>query len=158
MKHMAWTDYDSQTCSIARTMQVIGERWTMLILRDLFQGLHRFEELRQHLRVPRDVLTKRLTTLVDARIIERVAYQEPGARLRHEYRLTATGRDLRIALNAILNWGDRHLAGSDGPPVRVTHADCGAAVHAQLVCDAGHVIEDGTTLRTEFLPGARLAG
>lgn len=154
---MAWTDYESQTCSIARTLQVVGERWTLLVLRDLFQGVRRFDELRDHLGVPRDVLTKRLHTLVEAGIVERAAYQEPGARSRFEYRPTAAGYELRPTLIALLNWGDQHLPGPAGPPVAVTHDGCGAPVRAQLVCAEGHHLPAGGRLRTEFLAGAELA-
>lgn len=155
---MAWTDYDSDTCSIARSMPIIGERWTLLILRDLFQGVHRFEELQQHLKAPRDVLTKRLRTLAEAGVIEKVPYQEAGARQRYEYRLTPAGRDLRVVLTAVREWGDKHLAGDDGPPVAVDHRDCGAAVHTQLVCDEGHLIDPTARLQTRFLPAAKTLG
>lgn len=152
---MAWTDYDSETCSIARAMPIVGERWTLLILRDIFQGVHRFDELQRHLKAPRDVLTKRLKTLADAGVIEKVAYQEAGSRQRYEYRPTPAGRELRPVLIALRDWGDKHLAGADGPPVAVEHADCGAAVHTRLVCEDGHVIEPATDLRSRVLPGAR---
>lgn len=154
---MVWTDYDSRTCSIARTLDVVGERWTLLILRDLFQGVRRFEELRAHLGAPRDVLTKRLGTLVDAGIVERLPYQEPGARQRFEYRPTAAGHELRPVLIALLNWGDTHLSAAEGPPVRVTHTGCGAEVRARLTCAAGHLVESDEALRTDFLTGARPA-
>jgi DNA-binding HxlR family transcriptional regulator len=155
---MPWSDYDSETCSIARAMSIIGERWSLLILRDLFQGVRRFDELQRHLKAPRDVLTRRLRTLTDAGVIERVPYQEPGARQRYEYRLTPAGRELRVVLTALRDWGDTNLSGDDGPPVSVDHADCGAPVHAQLVCEQGHVIDSGVRLTTRLLPGAKLAG
>ena len=154
---MAWTDYDSDTCSIARSMPIIGERWTMLILRDLFNGVHRFEDLQRHLKAPRDVLTRRLRTLTDSGVVDRVPYQEAGSRQRYEYRLTPAGRDLRVVLSALRDWGDKYLAGPDGPPVAVEHADCGAPVHTQLICEEGHRVDPGGKLQTHFLPGARIA-
>ena len=154
---MAWTDYDSDACSIARTMPIIGERWTLLILRDIVQGVHRFDELQRHLKAPRDVLTKRLKTLADAGVIERVAYQEAGARRRYEYHLTQSGHELRLVLSALRDWGDKHLSGDDGPLVAVEHMDCGATVHTRLVCDEGHIIDPGTKLRSRVRPDAPLA-
>ena len=113
---MKWADYDSSVCSVARTVEVLGDRWTLLVLRDIFNGIRRFADLSQHLGVARDVLTKRLAALVGEGLIHRVPYQEPGARTRYEYRLTDAGRDLRPVLLALLEWGDRHRADPDGPP------------------------------------------
>src|SRR6476620_7339887 len=81
------------------------------------------------------------TSLVEEGIVERLPYREPGARERHEYRLTAAGRDLRPVLLAMLAWGDAHRAGPDGPPVRVEHPGCGAAVHVELRCAEGHAVD-----------------
>lgn len=124
--------YENQVCSVARTLEVIGERWSLLIIRDAFLGHSRFEEFRARLGVARNVLTERLNRLVHEEILERVPYQERPTR--HEYRLTAKGRDLATALIAVMQWGDRHLAGEAGPPLLVEHAGCGGAVAAQLVC------------------------
>ena len=115
---MEWKDLDSSRCSVARTAEVVGDGWTVLVLRDLFNGVRRFDDLAAHLGIARNVLTRRLTALVEEGIVERVPYREPGARERHEYRLTAAGRDLRPVLLAMLAWGDAHRAGPDGPPVR----------------------------------------
>src|SRR5947209_18150506 len=92
LRLMRWADYDSQVCSVARTVEVLGDRWTLLVLRDIFNGIRRFADLSQHLGVARDVLAKRLATLVDQGLVHRVPYQEPGARTRYEYRLTDAGR------------------------------------------------------------------
>lgn len=153
---MAWTDYDSGSCSIARTAQILGDRWTVLVVRDLFNGVRRFDALQDHLGIARDVLTKRLALLVDEGLVDRRPVKLEGERARHEYVLTAAGRDLRTVLVAILDWGDAHRSGADGPPASVRHRDCGEAVHAQLVCDGGHAID--TRTRTELVPldGARL--
>jgi DNA-binding HxlR family transcriptional regulator len=154
---MAWTDYDSSTCSIARTAQVLGDRWTVLVVRDLFNGVRRFDDLQQHLRIARDVLSKRLALLVDEGLVERRAYRPDGQRTRQEYVLTPAGRELRTVLVALMDWGDRHRVPPEGPPVSLRHRDCDAAVHAQLVCDAGHPIEPSTRAELVPLPGARLA-
>lgn len=147
-------DLDSTRCSIARTAAVVGDAWTVLVLRDLFHGIRRFDDLARHLTIARNVLTRRLAALTEAGLVERVPYREPGARERHEYRLTAAGRDLRPVLVAMLEFGDRHLAGEDGPPVTVEHAGCGAPVHVELRCADGHLVEPGTRLRNVPGPGA----
>jgi DNA-binding HxlR family transcriptional regulator len=150
--------FSNERCSVARTLQVVGERWTLLVLREAFYGMRRFEDFQRGTGAPRNVLTARLRTLVDNGILERVPYQEPGSRRRHEYRLTARGRDLFPALVAIMQWGDAHLAGPEGPPVVLRHRDCGAPLSAVLTCAEGH---DHLTARDsvpEPGPGALTAG
>jgi DNA-binding HxlR family transcriptional regulator len=105
-------DYEGQNCSIARALEVVGERWTLLIIRDAFLGLRRFDEFQQSLGVARNVLTDRLNRLVTEGILERVPYSERPARF--EYRLTPKGRELNVALAGLRQWGDRYL--SDKPP------------------------------------------
>jgi DNA-binding HxlR family transcriptional regulator len=154
---MKFIEYDSSTCSIARTAQILGDRWTVLVVRDLFNGVRRFDVLQQHLGIARDVLTKRLSLLVDEGIVERRAYRPEGERTRHEYVLTPAGRELRTALVALMDWGDRHRAGEGGPPVSLRHRDCGGEIHAQLTCAAGHEIETSTRAELVPLAGAQLA-
>src|SRR5436305_15069545 len=108
-------DYEGQNCSIARALEVVGERWTLLIIRDCFLGLRRFEEFQQSLGVARNVLTDRLNRLVEEGILERVRYSQRPERF--EYRPTPKGRDLQIALAGLRQWGDRYL--SEQPP-RIT--------------------------------------
>ena len=155
---MDWKELDSTRCSVARTAEVVGDSWTVLVLRDLFNGIRRFDDLARHLGIARNVLTRRLTALTDAGVVDRVPYREPGRRERHEYHLTAAGRDLLPVILAMLAWGDTHRADADGPPMRVEHSGCGAPVHIELRCADGHVIEPGTRLRSVPGPGARLAG
>src|ERR687887_128916 len=95
--------YDNQTCSIARTLELVGERWSLLLIRDALLGVRRFEQFQRSLGVARNVLSDRLGRLVEAGILERVPYQERPER--HEYRLTAMGRELAVPLLALLNWG-----------------------------------------------------
>jgi DNA-binding HxlR family transcriptional regulator len=123
--------YEGQVCSIARTLELVGERWTLLIVRDVARGIRRFDRLQENLGIASNVLTNRLERLVDAGILERVAYQQKP--VRHEYHLTERGRELRVALIALMHWGDKHLA-PDGPPVVVEHTACGGPVVEQLVC------------------------
>jgi DNA-binding HxlR family transcriptional regulator len=105
-------DYDGQNCSIARALEVVGERWTLLIVRDVFLGRRRFDELQESLGIARNVLTDRLNRLVDEGILERVPYSKRP--VRYEYRLTSKGLELNVALTALRQWGDKHL--SEKPP------------------------------------------
>ncbi len=155
---MALSDYDSSTCSIARTAQVLGDRWTVLVVRDLFNGIRRFDALQAHLGIARDVLTKRLRLLLDEGLIERRAYQAEGERARQEYVLTGAGRDLRTVLVALMDFGDKHRAGVDGPPMELRHRDCGEPIHARLTCAAGHDIDADARVVPVPLQGSRLIG
>jgi len=105
-------DYEGQNCSIARSLEIVGERWTLLIIRDVFLGRRRFDQLQESLGIARNVLTDRLNRLVDEGVLERVLYSERPER--YEYRLTSMGVDLNIALAALRQWGDRYL--SETPP------------------------------------------
>jgi DNA-binding HxlR family transcriptional regulator len=113
-------------CSIARTLGVVGERWTFLILREAFLGATRFAEFRDRLGVAPDVLSDRLATLVEFGVMAREPYREPGARSRFAYRLTPAGRELQVVLSALQQWGDEHLPRPEGPSMlrRVRGTDC----------------------------------
>ncbi len=151
-----YSAYDSGTCSIARTLDLVGDRWTLLVLRDVANGVRRFDEMADHLGVARNVLSHRLARLVQAGLVERTAYREPGARVRHEYRLSGPGRELIPILLAFMAWGDRNLAGQEGPPAVVRHAGCGARIRIRLTCEDGHDLEERPRLRLEPGPGSRL--
>jgi DNA-binding HxlR family transcriptional regulator len=152
----AYSAYDSDTCSIARTLALIGDRWTLLVLRDVANGVGRFDELAGHLGIARNVLSHRLARLTGAGLVERTAYREPGARERHEYRLSGPGRELIPVLLAFMDWGDRNLAGPEGPPAVVRHADCGARIRVTLTCEEGHELSERPRLRLEPGPGSQL--
>jgi DNA-binding HxlR family transcriptional regulator len=154
---MPLTDYDSATCSIAKTAQILSDRWSVLVVRNLFNGVRRFDALQQHLGIARDVLSKRLALLVDEGIVERRSYRPEGERARHEYVLTPAGRDLRTVMVALMDWGDAHRPGEDGPPMSLRHRDCGAEIHAHLTCAADHEIETSTRAELVPLAGAKLA-
>ncbi len=128
---MLRADYRGQNCSIARSLELIGERWTLLILREAFLGTRRFDDFQRALGVARNVLQARLERLLDAGILDRVPYQERP--VRHEYRLTEKGLDLWPVLVALLHWGDRHVA-PEGPPVVLRHRDCGGEVDDRRRC------------------------
>ena len=152
---MRWLEYDSEACSAARALGVLGDRWTLLVLREIFNGVRRFDDISHHLGVARDVLTRRLTGLVDEGVVVRVPYQEPGHRTRYEYRLTPAGRELLPVLLALIAWGDKHRA-DGGVPVTLTHPHCGAPVHLELRCEADHVLPDDAKLWMTPGPGARI--
>ncbi len=107
-------DYRTQTCSVARALEVVGERWTLLILRNVFLGLHRFDDQQQQLGIARNVLASRLERLVEEQILERRPYGERP--VRHEYHLTEKGRALWPVLVELLQWGDRYAPEPEGPP------------------------------------------
>jgi DNA-binding HxlR family transcriptional regulator len=151
-----YTAYDTDACSIARTLALIGDRWTLLVLRDVANGVRRFDELAGHLGIARNVLSQRLARLAQAGLVDRTAYREPGARERHEYRLSGPGRELIPVLVAFMDWGDRNLAGPEGPPAVVRHADCGGAITVTLTCAEGHDLGERPRLRIEPGPGSRL--
>ena len=129
---MLHNTYEGQTCSVARALEVVGERWTILILRDAFLGVRRFDEFQRSLGVARNVLNTRLQRLVDAGLLERRRYQERPERF--EYRLTDRGLDLWPAIVALMQWGDRHLAEGDGPPLVLEHRGCGGPVTDRRTC------------------------
>ncbi len=131
---MQRTDFTAMPCSIARTLAVIGEAWTPLILRDITFGLTRFDELQRDLGVATNVLTDRLNTLVAGGLVTREPYQTRP--LRHRYELTEAGADLLPVLLALLRWGDRWTDDGHGAPVTIVHRECGQATTALLVCAA----------------------
>jgi DNA-binding HxlR family transcriptional regulator len=128
------------TCSIARSLGVLGERWTFLILREAFLGATKFAEFRDRLGVAPDVLSDRLSTLVEFGVMEREPYQEPGSRQRFAYRLTPAGTELQVVLHALQQWGDDHLPRPEGPSMlrRVRGTD--RPVHVGYLDDQGNQV------------------
>src|ERR1700722_17733019 len=109
--------------SVGRALELVGERWTLLILREAFFGVRRFGQLARNLNIPRPTLSSRLRMLVETGLLERVPYSVDPAR--HEHRLAAAGRDLFGAIVALMRWGDEHLPHPNGPPIVLRHNDCG---------------------------------
>ncbi|NEM04559.1 helix-turn-helix transcriptional regulator [Geodermatophilus normandii] len=132
--------YDRARCSVAGTLAVVGEKWSLLVLREAFLGVRRFADLQRALGAPKAVLTDRLNSLVAQDLLVRVPYRDEGARQRSEYRLTERGRDLYPAVVALMQWGDRWLATDGAPPLELSHRDCGAPVSLSLRCAAGHEV------------------
>jgi DNA-binding HxlR family transcriptional regulator len=139
-------DYDGQNCSIARALEIVGERWTLLIVRDAFLGLRRFEEFQESLGVARNVLTDRLNRLVDEGVLERVRYSERPER--YEYRLTKKGRDLNVALAALRQWGDDYV--SEKQPMLIRRKSDRRRVVAALVADGTRTLRGD---QIELVPG-----
>src|SRR3954452_689965 len=146
--------YDTQVCSIARGLEVIGDRWTLLVVRDAFLGLKRFQEFEEELGIPKKVLSDRLQRLVEECFFEKRLYQERPER--HEYVLTAKGRGLWRVLAQLMLWGDEHYAGQDGPPRLLRHRRCGGRLDHTLRCKkCGAALQDSRELNLAPGPGLR---
>src|SRR5262245_21777243 len=146
---MLGRDYEGQVCSIARTLEVVGDRWTLLVIRDVVLGSHRFDELAASLGVASNVLTDRLTRLVDEGILERVRYSERPERF--EYHLTPKGRELGLCLLALMQWGDRYV--SEKPPRLARRRSDRSPVSVRLVAGDGSIVTSGDL---ELVPGPGL--
>ena len=129
---MKRTSFAGMDCSIARSLEVVGEWWTMLILREAFNGVRRFDDFQVRLGIARNVLAARLQRLVDNGIFERRLYQERPER--YEYRLTEKGRDLYPVLMSLLHWGDKWVSDEAGPPITLTHEPCGHEPGPVMTC------------------------
>ncbi|MEA2591574.1 MAG: hypothetical protein QOD62_1405 [Actinomycetota bacterium] len=128
---MQRTSFEDVNCSVAQCLEIVGEWWSLLIVRDAFLGVTRFEDLQARLGISRNILTQRLNRLVDKGVLKRVPYQDRPPR--SEYRLTEKGRDLWHVVTAMRQWGDRWAAPS-GPPLNIRHTACGRVVKAVPVC------------------------
>jgi DNA-binding HxlR family transcriptional regulator len=143
--------FEDMNCSVAQCLEVVGEWWSLLIVRDAFLGVHRFDNFQARLGISRNILNQRLRKLVDTGVLERVPYQDKPPR--SEYRLTEKGRDLWHALTALRQWGDRWAA-PDGPPLTMRHSTCGHVVDAVAVCShCGEPLGPGS-VTAEPGPGA----
>ena len=140
-------------CSIKRTLDVVGERWTLLVLREAFYGARRFEEFLANVGCARTLLSERLATLVERGVLEREPYREPGQRERREYVLTEKGRALYVAMAVLMQWGDRWEAGPEGGPMVIRHRDCGELVHVELRCAHNHRVLDVEETQSGPRPG-----
>jgi DNA-binding HxlR family transcriptional regulator len=143
--------YDDQNCSIARALELVGERWTMLVLREAFTGRRRFDEMAEDLGIARNVLTARLGHLVEEGVLAKARYQARPERF--EYRLTDKGLDLWPILISLLQFGDRHYAPA-GPPVVLTHSDCGGTIDEHRLCERCGARMNARTVRAAPGPGA----
>ncbi len=139
-----------RVCSVARTLEVVGDRWSLLVIREAFLGTHRFDAIQRRTGAPRDILAARLRKLVEAGVLERRRYQERPPR--DEYHLTEAGRELHPVITALRQWGDRHVTRPPAP-ARFLH-DCGGHGPAVLVCpDCGEPVEAGSYHRAQLAKG-----
>lgn len=133
---MKWSQLADETCSVARSVAVIGDRWTLMLLRDAFLGVRRFDDFERRLGISRSIIADRLKHLVDEGVLRREAYQENP--VRHEYRLTDKGLSLHPVMMAIVHWGDVHYAGEAGPPLLHRHKACGCDFVPVTTCSECH--------------------
>jgi len=151
---MRRASFEGMNCSIAQTLEIVGEHWTLLVLRDSFLGVRRFDDFVARLGIARNVLASRLDTLVDAGILERRPYDE--ARRRYDYVLTTKGLALWPVLTALRQWGDEWILGGGNEPILIEHRECGHLSHAVMTCDScGQKLDAGSVLAVPG-PGARV--
>lgn len=151
-----WLAFSTENCSVQRTLDVVGEKWTLLIVRDAANGVRRFDEFRQHIGLSEAVLSDRLRKLTEAGILTTVPYREPGSRSRNEYRLTRKGWDLWPVLVALRQWGETHTPDPAGPVLDMRHTDCGSPVRAVVACTGDHGALTPRDVTVTPGPGARL--
>ena len=149
---MNWLELDTENCPVQRTLNLVGEKWSLLIIREAVNGVRKFDDFHGHLAVSEAVLADRLRKLLAAGILETRPYQPPGGRTRHEYRLTAKGWDLWPIIMSLMQWGDKYVADPQGPLLDVRHAECGAPVRVVVECTRDHAVVDHT--RVAVSPGA----
>lgn len=148
---MRWQELDQQPCSLARTLSVVGDRWTLMILRDCFLGIRRFDDFEKRLGITRHVLTDRLKKLVEQGVLSKVPYQERPRR--EEYRLTEKGLELHPVILALVSWGDRHMADERGAPVLRVHKACGQVMKPVTVCSECGEAVTARDIRVQVGPG-----
>jgi DNA-binding HxlR family transcriptional regulator len=146
--------YSAENCSIARTLDLVGDKWTIPILRECFFGISRFSDFERNLGCARNLLSSRLAGLVDAELLVRSDYQEPGRRKRDEYHLSGKGRELLPVLVALMQWGDRWVADAAGPPITLKHRGCGGHLEVSLKCAKEHDNIAARDVVVENGPGA----
>jgi DNA-binding HxlR family transcriptional regulator len=138
---MSKAAHDEPTCSIERSLQVLGERWTLLIIREIYSGKHRFGDIQSSLGIASNLLSTRLKTLVDAGVLRKRTYQEPGSRHRDSYHLSPAGQELQVILAALQQWGDRHCPRPSGPSALRRQRSTGGPVHVGFIADEdGHEV------------------
>ena len=135
MKRMDYLETDTANCSLGRTVELVGQPWVVLILREVVWGVRRFSDMQAHMGVSKSVLSDRLDHLVEHGVLERRDYQQPGQSKRFEYHLTPKGADLYPVLTALRQWGDKYLVGKGNEPVLLRHETCGHRTTAHLACD-----------------------
>lgn len=149
------SQWSTAGCTIEATLNIMGDRQTFLILREVLTGKRRFSEILELTGLSRQVLSDRLVKLVDQGLLRKHVYQAPGSRPRSEYRLTEKGFDLYPVVLALLEWGNRYECGPNGPLVKYVHRDCGEEIHLVPRCEAGHDVTEPRQAMPRPGPGAR---
>ncbi|MGW0598860.1 winged helix-turn-helix transcriptional regulator [Streptomyces sp. NPDC002776] len=152
---MEWLDVSTENCPVQCTLDLVGEKWTLLILRDAANGVRRFDDFRRHIGLSEAVLSDRLRKLTAAGILTTVPYREPGSRSRYEYRLTRKGWDLWPVLVALRQWGETYAPDPQGPVLDLRHAGCGAPVRVVVECAEEHAALSPREVSAKPGPGAR---
>ena len=143
------------SCSVARSLSVLGERWTLLIVREALSGTTRFESFRENLGVAANVLSERLNTLVECGVLRREAYQEAGRRTQYEYSLTETGLELHVVVGALQQWGDQNLPRPEGPSVLRQSQRTSSPVRVAFVDESGREVPEGDVVIVDTNSDAR---
>ncbi|MFE0731495.1 winged helix-turn-helix transcriptional regulator [Streptomyces antibioticus] len=152
---MEWLEASTENCPVQRTLDIVGEKWTLLILRDAAAGVRRFDDFHRHIGLSEAVLSDRLRKLTAAGILTTVPYREPGSRSRNAYRMTRKGWDLWPVLVALRQWGDTYAPEPDGPVLDIRHEECGAPVRVVVECVAENVPLTPRDVSARPGPGAR---
>ncbi|WP_151775672.1 winged helix-turn-helix transcriptional regulator [Streptomyces abyssomicinicus] len=153
---MEWLETSTENCPVQLTLGVVGEKWSLLILRDACNGVRRFDDFRRHIGLSEAVLSDRLRKLTAAGILRATPYRQPGSRSRNEYRVTRKGWDLWPVLVALKQWGETHLGDESASVLDLRHERCGAPVSLVAQCGAGHIgLTPGEVVATPG-PAARL--
>ncbi|MFE9996990.1 winged helix-turn-helix transcriptional regulator [Streptomyces avermitilis] len=152
---MEWLEVSTENCTVQRTLDLVGEKWTLLILRDAFNGVRRFDDFRRHMGLSEAVLADRLRKLVAAGILRTEPYREQGSRTRNAYRLTRKGRDLWPVLVALRQWGEAYVGDPAGPVLDIRHSECGAPVRVVVECTDEHIALAPTEVSARPGPAAR---
>ena len=150
---MRWETLSREDCSLARSLSVLGDRWTLLILREAFLRVRRFEDFEKSLKIARRVLSERLVLLVDEGILARVPYQNNPPRF--EYRLTEKGLELYPVIISMVHWGDKYYAGKKGPPLLHTHKSCGHDFRSVMTCSECGEVLNARDVKVRPGPGAK---
>ena len=148
-------DWSIENCTVQRALAVLGDKWTFVVLREVFNGLRRFDDMRVRTNIPRQVLSDRLARLVTEGLLRREPYREPNQRQRFEYRLTRKGLDLYPIMVALNKWGTDYYADAQGSPLAFRHRHCQGEVGVALQCSAGHEITEVREVIPVPGPGAR---
>lgn len=152
---MEWLEVSTENCPVQRTLDLVGEKWTLAILRDAAYGVRRFDDFRRHIGLSEAVLSDRLRKLTAGGILTTVPYREPGSRSRNEYRLTRKGWDLWPVLVALRQWGDTYAPDPGGSVVDMRHDQCGAPIRVVVECAEEHAALSPQQVSAQPGPGAR---